>query len=153
MTKEKPGQNPAKLGKGPFDHLLGPIKNKPVQFEDGTIFCPSSSEFNDKWKVHFEISKDMGQTWQVIGPINDGIEYDAIQPSVLFHPDGKMQVLCRTKQVVISQSWSEDGGKSWSNMETTMLPNPNSGIDAVTLRDGRHILAYNYILLLGKRSS
>lgn len=149
----KTWSKPTKLGKGPFDHLLGPIKNKPVQFEDGTIFCPSSSEFNDKWKVHFEISKDMGQTWQVIGPINDGIEYDAIQPSVLFHPDGKMQVLCRTKQGVISQSWSEDGGKSWSNMETTMLPNPNSGIDAVTLRDGRHILAYNYILLLGKRSS
>ncbi len=136
---------PKKLGKGPFDHLLGPIKNKPVQLEDGTILCPSSSETPDKWRVHFEMSKDNGQTWQVVGPINDGKEFDAIQPSVLFHPGGKMQVLCRTKQGVISQSWSEDYGKTWSQMEATMLPNPNSGIDALTLKNGKHILVYNHI--------
>lgn len=141
----KTWSEPVKLGKGPFDHLLGPVKNKPVQLEDGTILCASSSETNDKWRVHFEISRNMGKTWEVIGPINDGIEFDAIQPSVLFHPEGKMQVLCRTKQGVISQSWSEDKGKTWSQMEATMLPNPNSGTDAVTLRDGRHILVYNHI--------
>jgi len=142
----KTWSKPAKLGEGPFDHLLGPIKNKPVQLEDGTILSPSSSESEDKWRVHFEISKDMGQTWNVVGPINNGIEFDAIQPSVLFHPGSKLQVLCRTQQGVISQSWSEDGGKTWSLMEATMLPNPNSGTDAVTLKDGRHILVYNHII-------
>jgi len=137
---------PAKLGTGPSDHLLGPIKNKPVQLEDGTILCPSSSESKGNWRVHFELSKDMGKTWEVVGPINDGIEFDAIQPSVLFHPGGKLQVLCRTKQGVISQSWSEDQGRSWSQMEASMLPNPNSGTDAVTLQDGRQILVYNHII-------
>lgn len=137
---------PEKMGKGPFDHLLGPIKNKPIQLKDGTIIAPSSSEKKDKWRVHFELSKDMGQTWEVVGPINDGIEFDAIQPSILFYPDDKLQVLCRTKQGVISQSWSEDQGRTWSPMEATMLPNPNSGTDAVTLEDGRQVLVYNHII-------
>ena len=142
----KTWSEPSKLGEGPFDHLLGPIKNKPVQLVDGTILCPSSSETRDKWRVHFELSRDMGQSWEVVGPINDGIEFDAIQPSVLFYPDEKMQVLCRTKQGIISQSWSSDGGLSWSPMEASMLPNPNSGTDAVTLKDGRQVLVYNHII-------
>lgn len=137
---------PAKLGKGPSGPLLGPVKNKPVQLEDGSILCPSSSETRNKWRVHFELSQDMGQTWEFIGPINDGKEFDAIQPSILFHPGRKLQVLCRTKQGVISQSWSDDQGRSWSPMEATMLPNPNSGSDAVTLKDGRQILVYNHIV-------
>ena len=148
-TSDDEGQSwsgAAKLGMGPSDHLLGPIKNKPVQLEDGSILCPSSSETRNKWRVHFELSTDMGKTWKFIGPINDGIEFDAIQPSVLFHSGGLLQVLCRTKQGVISQSWSKDQGRSWSPMEATMLPNPNSGTDAVTLKDGRQILVYNHIV-------
>ena len=138
--------NAVKLGTGPSDHLLGPIKNKPVQLKDGSILCPSSSETRNKWTIHFELSLDMGKTWEFIGPINDGVEFDAIQPSVLFHSGGLLQVLCRTKQGVISQSWSEDQGRTWGPMEATMLPNPNSGTDAVTLKDGRQILVYNHII-------
>ena len=129
-------------------HLLGPVKNKPIQLEDGTIICPSSNEIengNDlKWMVHFEITKDMGKTWEVVGPINDGVEFDAIQPSILTYPDGKMQVLCRTREQVVSQSWSVNGGKTWSKMSATELPNPNAGTDAVSLADGRQLLIYNH---------
>jgi predicted neuraminidase len=141
---------PAKLGTDPaIGHLLGPIKNKPVQLADGTIINPTSIEYprtgkDQDWRVYFEISKDEGKTWKVIGPVNDGIEFDAIQPSILHYPDGKLQVLCRTRQDVIAESWSSDRGMTWNRMTATSLPNPNSGTDAVTLKDGRQLLVYNH---------
>ncbi len=142
---------PVKLGKDKkVGHLVGPVKNKPIQLENGAIICPSSTEvennINNYWRVHFEITKDMGKTWKVIGPINDGIKFSAIQPSILTYPNGKMQVLCRSRQNVITQSWSHDGGSTWSEMTATELPNPSSGTDAVTLADGRHLLIYNHTI-------
>ena len=132
-----------KLGSSP--HLLGPVKNKPLQLADGTIVCPSSSE-HEGWRVHFELTRDYGKTWEVIGPINDAKNFNAIQPSVLTYPDGRWQILCRSKESVIAQSWSEDEGKTWGPFTTTNLPNPNSGTDAVTLADGRQLLVYNHTL-------
>jgi predicted neuraminidase len=151
MTSEDQGQTwsaSRKLGESSLGHLIGPVKNKPVQLTDGTIICPSSSERIDQgetfWQVHFELTRDLGKSWEVIGPINDGIAFDAIQPSILTYKDGSMQILCRTIQGVISESWSKDGGTTWSPMEATELPNPSAGTDAVTLKDGRQLLVYNH---------
>jgi predicted neuraminidase len=124
------------------DGTLGPIKNKPVQLPDGTLLCPSSTE--DKgWRVQMERTADLGKTWATTGPLATEGTVGAIQPSVLFHPEGRLQILCRTQQRRIAEAWSDDGGKSWTPLKLTELPNPNSGIDAVTLRDGRHLLVYN----------
>jgi predicted neuraminidase len=123
--------------------ILGPIKNKPVQLRNGDILCPSSTEENG-WRVHFEWTSDLGKTWHKTEPVNDGKTIGAIQPTALFHPDDRLQALGRTKQDKIFEIWSSDGGKSWGEMKLTALPNPNSGIDAVTLRDGRQLLVYNH---------
>ena len=136
---------PTKLGKNPsIGHLLGPVKNKPLELKDGSILCPSSSEKGDKWRVHFEITRDLGKTWKVIGPINDGIEFDAIQPSLLIQKNKSLQILCRSRQNVVTQSRSSDGGKTWGPMVASSLPNPNAGTDALTLADGRHLIVYNH---------
>ncbi len=125
--------------------ILGPIKNKPEVLEDGTWLAPSSSEGNpDGWRVHMEISKDQGKTWKRSKQPSKGVGFDAIQPSILFHPEGRLQALCRTKQGVVAMTWSEDGGESWSDLAATLLPNPNSGTDAVTLADGRQLIVYNH---------
>ncbi len=123
--------------------ILGPIKNKPVMVGNKLV-CPSSTEKNG-WKVHFEFTEDKGKTWRETGPINDGKTINAIQPSILFHKDGLLQILCRTRNSSIAESWSKDGGETWSEMKLTDLPNNNSGTDAVTLKDGRQLIAYNHV--------
>jgi predicted neuraminidase len=125
------------------DGILGPIKNKPVQLADGDILCPTSTE-HDGWRVHFERSADGGKTWKATAALNDGKELAAIQPSILFHKGGKLQAVGRTRQGQVFEVWSEDNGKTWGKMTLTALPNPNSGIDAVTLADGRQLLVYNH---------
>jgi predicted neuraminidase len=125
------------------DGVLGPIKNKPIARPDGSILCPSSSE-DHGWRVHFERTADLGKTWERIGPINDGVTFAAIQPSLLTYPDGRLQALCRSRQKSIVESWSTDGGKTWSPLAATVLPNPSAGTDAVTLADGRQLLVYNH---------
>ena len=126
------------------DKILGPIKNKPVQLANGDLLCPSSSEHEDGWRVHFERTTDFGKTWEFIGPVNDGKKIGAIQPSILFHTNNRLQAVGRTEQDKIFQIWSEDNGQTWGEMTLTGLPNPNAGTDAVTLRDGRHLLVYNH---------
>jgi len=124
---------------------IGPVKNKPVMLSDGSLLCPSSTEHEqDGWRVHFESTRDGGNTWSVFPAINDATQFNIIQPSVLLHGGGKLQLLARSKEDAIITSWSTDFGKSWSAPEPIDLPNPNSGIDAVTLQDGRHLLIYNH---------
>jgi predicted neuraminidase len=123
--------------------ILGPIKNKPVLLENGTLISPSSTE-HDGWRVHLELSRDSGETWEVVGPINNAEKYNIIQPSVLTYGKEKLQILCRSKEGRIVSSWSGDYGKTWSSPEATTLPNPNSGTDAVTLKNGLQLLVYNH---------
>ena len=125
------------------DGILGPIKNKPVQLANGDILCGVSTE-HDGWRVHFERSSDGGQTWSATAPVNDGKTIGAIQPSILFLGGAKLEAVGRTKQGKVFDIWSDDGGLSWGPMTLTELPNPNSGTDAVTLKDGRQLLIYNH---------
>ena len=130
------------------ENILGPVKNKPVQLADGTIVCPTSTETDEdksKWQVHFEVTRDLGRTWTRIGPVNDGIEVQAIQPSILFAGPGKMLAIGRSRQNRIFRVASDDGGKTWGPLTLGTLPNPNSGTDAVTLKDGRHLIVYNHV--------
>ena len=139
--------------------ILGPIKNKPVQLADGTILSPSSTEqFRivpgrkpaDLWKVHLELSSDLGQTWTKVGPLADPGSANVIQPTVLVHDDGRLQILCRSQVGRIQEAWSSDQGRTWSSIQPTELPNPDAGVDAVKLRDGRFLLVYNHSVEKGE---
>lgn len=151
--------------------FLGPIKNKP-EYINGRIICPSSREGGPGWRIHFEISDDKGKTWKMIESLpaelsvptqnrkKGGANVDdqeageaikeegarpifAIQPSILRHKDGRLQILCRTRNAQLATAWSSDNGDTWTKVSLLNIPNNNSGTDAVTMKDGRHILIYN----------
>src|SRR5439155_1502158 len=54
------------------DGILGPIKNKPVQLDNGDIISPTSVELGKDagWKVYFERSTDGGKSWTASPPVN-----------------------------------------------------------------------------------
>ncbi|AWW31195.1 sialidase [Echinicola strongylocentroti] len=134
------------------DSAIGPVKNKPVLLDNGDLIAPSSTEGNG-WNIHFEVTSDFGDTWENVGPIARGADdINAIQPSVLDHGNGKLQILARTRNRAIGASWSEDYGQTWTPMEKSNLPNNNSGTDAVTLEDDRHLLVYNHVLPPGEKA-
>lgn len=156
--------------------LLGPIKNKPVQLDNGLIISPTSVEgvldANDDgassagmllagsasadrnaepakppigWNVYFELSDDNGKTFHATPLVKQPADVKAIQPSILIHSQTRLQAIGRTqKNQRLFEVWSEDGGRTWGEMSLTDLPNCNSGTDAVTLADGRHLLVYNH---------
>jgi predicted neuraminidase len=131
--------------------ILGPIKNKPVTLSDGSWLSPSSTEDregmtgvgNAAWRLHFERSADKGKTWTKTADVSSPIGIEAIQPSILFHKNGQLQAMARTRQGTVAMTWSKDNGLTWSPLAATNLPNPNSGTDAITLADGRQLIVYN----------
>jgi predicted neuraminidase len=127
--------------------FVGPVKNKPVPLSDGTLLCGASIETAEKlpkWCVQFERTADLGKTSTKTGFLNDGLNISAIQPSILSLGGDKLLAIGRTRQSHLFRITSDDAGKTWSAMTLSDLPNPNSGTDAVTLRDGRHLLVYNH---------
>ncbi len=125
------------------EDITGPVKNKPVLLNTGVLLCPSSTE-DEGWRVHMEFTSDNGLTWERTSALNDR-KIGVIQPAVLVHRNGKLEFLCRSTVSKILVSWSADNGRTWSEPAPSILPNPNSGIDAVSLKDGRHVVVYNHL--------
>jgi len=125
------------------EKLLGPIKNKPERLKNGSILYPTSFETKQCWNIYLESSDQELSHWEKIKIDNNGL--NPIQPTILFHKDGRIQLLCRSKEKKIVETWSADHGKTWTPVQLTSLPNNNSGIDAVTLKNGSHLLICNPI--------
>ena len=140
---------------------LGPIKNKP-ELIDNRLLCPSSTEDNG-WRFHMEILDLSDGLWKTDKPVselnwkyipvesteaiktddNERHPIDCIQPSILKLKDGRLQVLMRTHNARLATSFSSDGGNTWTPVTLSEVENNQSGTDAVTLADGRHVLIYN----------
>lgn len=146
--------------------LYGPIRAKPYVAPDGAVVSGTSVESYRSWACWIERSMDNGKTWSKSGPItvapsgrsvNGQVPAEVpgatewsrtegiIQPSVIAlnarHLRLYARSTARTGKICIADS--RDGGITWTQARPIDVPNPNSGIDAVALRDGRIVLVYN----------
>jgi predicted neuraminidase len=139
--------------------IVGPVRAKPLVLADGTIVSGSSVESYLSWAAWIERSSDNGKTWEKIGPFvparprtqqpetaaeAEG-HFGIIQPSVVSLGKSHLRFYARsTEQLArIYAADSFDSGRTWTQPHALDIPNPNSGIDAVALRDGRIVLVYN----------
>ena len=130
--------------------FLGPVKNKPV-LSKGRLIAPTSIE-SDGWRLYFEYSDDMGKTWKRTPYVTtDSIMQDgkmrikdlAIQPTISFLSDGRLAALARTRSEHVAITYSSDNGETWTKLKLLSLPNNNSGLDAITLNNGMHVMICN----------
>jgi predicted neuraminidase len=157
----------------PVEHLpaglYGPIRAKPLVLDDGTVVSGTSVESYRSWACWIERSTDNGKTFAKIGPITVAPDFvkpvepsivpheaanpsdwdkteGIIQPSVVWLGGHNLRLYARstarTGKICVADS--NDDGVTWTQAHPINLPNPNSGIDAVALRDGRIVLAYNH---------
>lgn len=147
--------------------FIGPVKNKPEIIADRLV-CPSSTENKGGWKFHFEIMDLKTGKWKYVGPVerelsvlttdmnpdgtlitNDTVKEHkpmpiyCIQPSILRLKDGRLQAVGRTRNGKLASTYSSDNGDTWTKVTLLDVPQNQSGTDAVTLKDGRHVLIYN----------
>ncbi|MHB8653776.1 MAG: sialidase family protein [Terriglobia bacterium] len=125
--------------------MLGPIKDKPIQLVNGDIVAGTSVESYQSWSGWIERSTDDGKTWSKHGPIViPGAPYGLIQPTLVELRPNVLRLFARSRQGFIYKADSSDGGRTWTAASPTPLPNPNSGIDCIRLKDGRILMVYNH---------
>jgi hypothetical protein len=131
--------SPPRLLKDQWSFL---IKNKPLRLRTGELAIPAYSDREDNSVLC--VYSDASDEWTFYGPVPTPPERpDTIQATLVAWPDGELQMYFRTSTGFIWRSRSFDDGRTWSVATPTELPNPDSGIDAVTLPDGRLVMVYN----------
>lgn len=88
-------------------------------------------------------STDRGESWEVVEvPESTGCVHMTLVPL----GDGTIAAFFRRRQAdFVYRTESTDGGRSWSVPEATDVPNNNSSVVAIALRDGRVALLCNPI--------
>jgi predicted neuraminidase len=134
-----------RLTLNPLFNFSSLVRNKPIYAADGRIGVPIYHEFFSTYPQVLWLTP--GADGRVADyrvqsfPEGRGL----IQPAVVAYGENRAAMFLRdhTAQRRLRASWSDDGGWTWSTPVAGTLPNPDAAVDALRLRDGRMLLAYN----------
>lgn len=125
----------------------GAVKNKPILLADGAWLAGASLETATHWDAFVDRSEDGGVIWQATPLIpldrSQCVGKGVIQPTLWESAPGQVHMLLRSTGGRICRTDSTDGGRTWSTIVPTNLPNNNSGLDVARLADGRLALICN----------
>ncbi|MEK7754563.1 MAG: exo-alpha-sialidase, partial [Acidobacteriota bacterium] len=124
-----------------FSRMGWMTRAHPLELPSGRILVPL---YSDGYSFSLiAISDDGGATWSSSEPL---VGAGAIQPTLVRRRDGAIVAYMRDngpppKRVLTSVS--KDDGVTWSKVVDTEIPNPGSGMEAISLRDGAWAMVYN----------
>lgn len=125
----------------------GPVRNQPIVLSDGNWLAPASVEKNEVWNAFADFSADHGKSWTASDTLmidrNIIVGEGIIQPAFWESKPGNVHMLLRSSAGAVCRSDSKDGGKTWSPVYKTPLPNNNSGIDVAQISGDTIAIIYN----------
>jgi len=129
------------------DAPVGPVKNKPILSDRGTLLAPNSiATESGEWDVILDSSEDGGITWEHhFLPKVDHSKFKGrgvIQPSLWINETGHVHMLMRSTCDYLCRSESKDNGQTWTAIEQTRIPNPDSGFDLIGLSGGPIVMLF-----------
>jgi predicted neuraminidase len=133
-----------RLTLSPFLNLSELVKNKPCALSDGEWAVPIYHECLGKFPeiLWLRDGADGRLSWsktRVCGGRS------LLQPALVPLDPNNALLFCRdfSSRRKLHLSRSADLGQHWSTPKPLTLPNPDSGLDAIRLLDGRILLAFN----------
>jgi len=132
-----------RLTLSPLFNISELVKNKPSALVGGGWVLPVYHEAVGKFSELIWLRETTGGVTCVKTRMFGG--KSAFQPSLVPLSAREALALCRpaggSRSVMLSRT--TDAGQHWSVPQSTGFPNPDSGLDALRLFDGRLILAFN----------
>lgn len=120
------------------------MRSNPIITQSNTFIMPIHREFG-KYNCQFYRSKDielntLPKIKRKIVSKNTGL----LEPCIIQLNDGKLVCIMRSNPVKrIHIAFSTDDGLHWTTPKATQLPNPNSQVHGIILRNGNVLIAFN----------
>jgi predicted neuraminidase len=132
-----------RLGLSPFFNVSELVKNNAQPLTDGGWAVPIYHEVFGKFPELLWLHPGPGRIDAVKSRPFGG--RTAFQPALVALDSQRALLLCRAAGRVpeIYITRTTDAGRHWTAPRPSGLPNPDSGLDAVRLSDGRLLLAFN----------
>ena len=132
-----------RLTLSPFFNVSELVRNRPAPLSDGSWLVPIYHEFLGKFPELLWLSETADGLSATKSRISGG--RSIIQPALAALSTNTALAFLRdcSPRKRISMARTDDAGRTWSPPQPLDLPNPDSGLTALRLADGRVLLAFN----------